>query len=281
MENPLISVIIPAHNNGATIRVAVDSIRGQTYRNLEIIIVDDNSTDDTSEVVRALESEDPRVRYFKLEDNDTDRIDTSLGRNVNAGYSARNHGFTKAQGGFITFQDGDDASLKNRIEIQYRLLSEYNASHITTGWLPFSDELLNTQGDVQVREPKLGPDKLYTLSQETKGLVAKVAPRLNALIPFRYKRLRVINKLFFGSLAPYPGAGNSPLFRREVIEKVRFRKLRDRVWPSFMGRGADRDFNFQVAETFRKSYMFPIPLYMWRVIKQNSRYEGKELEFLK
>lgn len=264
MENPLISVIIPAHNNGATLRVAVDSIRDQTYRNLEIIIVDDNSTDDTPEIAHTLESEDPRVTYFKLEDNDADRINISLGRNVNAGYSARNYGFTKARGELITFQDGDDASLGNRVEMQYRLLSTSDASHITTGWLPFSGELLGTQGDGQMHEPTLGPDELYALSQETKGFVAKIAPSLNALIPFRYKRLRIINKLFFGSLAPYPGAGNSPLFRREVIKKVQFRKLQDRVWPSFMGRGADRDFNFQVAETFKNSYFFDIPLYLWR-----------------
>ncbi len=54
------------------------------------------------------------------------------------------------------------------------------------------------------------------------------------------------------------------MFKREVMEKVQFRKLKDRVWPSFMGRGADRDFNFQVAETFKNSYYFPIALYLWR-----------------
>ena len=77
----------------------------------------------------------------------------------------------------------------------------------------------------------------------------------------------------------YPGTGNSPLFKREVIDKVIFRKLSERIWPSFMGRGADKDFNFQVAETFKNSYHFGIPLYLWRVEKQNPLYkEGVRVE---
>ncbi len=264
MENPLISVIIPAHNNAATIRTAIDSIRNQTYRNIEIIVVDDNSTDSTPHIVHALTKEDSRISYFKLENDDTDRIDYSLNRNVNAGYAARNYGLGKARGEFITFQDGDDASLLNRIELQYRLLAKHRATHLTTGWVPFADDLVGTLGDDRLPEPKLGPEELYALSQTAKGLFAKICPVLNAAIPFHFKRLRIINRLFFGSLKPYPGAGNSPIFTRSVIEKVRFRKLRDRVWPSFMGRGADRDFNFQVAETFKNSYFFDSPLYLWR-----------------
>lgn len=264
MEKPLISVIIPAHNNGATIRTAIDSIRNQTYKNIEILVIDDTSTDDTAKIVRTLVGEDSRIVYYKLDSDDAERIDTSLNRNINAGYSARNFGSKKAHGKLITFQDGDDASLLNRIEVQYALLTKYHATHITTSWLPFSDNLLHTSGNDQMTEPELGPNALYKLSQKSKGLVAKISPSLNAFIPFHYKRLRIINKLFFGSLAPYPGAGNSPLFKREVIEKVRFRKLSDRIWPSFMGRGADRDFNFQVAETFKNSYVFNLPLYLWR-----------------
>jgi glycosyltransferase involved in cell wall biosynthesis len=264
MEQPLISVIVPAHNNERTIRVAVDSIRNQTYKNLEIIVVDDASTDNTADVVKALTQADSRIAYYKLEGDDPDRIDHTLNRNVNAGYSARNYGFSKAHGELITFQDGDDASLLNRIEMQRQLLTTHNATHVTTGWLPFDENLIGTMGNGNTEEKVIGPKDLYKLSQKTKGLIAKMSPSLNAGIPFHFKRLRIITKLFFGSLAPYPGAGNSPLFRREVIEKVQFRKLKDRIWPSFMGRGADRDFNFQVAETFGNSYAFDIPLYLWR-----------------
>ncbi len=110
------------------------------------------------------------------------------------------------------------------------------------------------------------------MSQRSKGFVAKISKKVNQKIPFHTKRKRIINKLFFGSLENYPGASNSPLFRREVIKEVRFRSLKNRVLPSFMGRGADKDFNFQVAETFKNSYIFFIPLYMWRGENQNERY---------
>jgi hypothetical protein len=86
------------------------------------------------------------------------------------------------------------------------------------------------------------------------------------------ERKRIINKLFWNNLDNYPGTGNSPLFTKKVITKVKFRKLKYRIWPSFMGRGADRDFNFEVAETFKNSYVFRIPAYMWRVNNNNSNY---------
>jgi len=262
--NQLISVIIPAHNNASTLEEAVISIVNQTYKNLEILIIDDNSTDNTEVVAQSLEKRDKRIRYFKLKKNDTERVDNLLNRNINAGYSARNFGFTKSSGELITFQDGDDASLLNRIEIQCDLLLKHNATHITTDWIPFSEKLLNTCGEIKTTIPLLNPNQIYEISQYNKGMIAEISPTINSLIPFKYKRLRMVNKLFFGALDPYPGAGNSPLFKKEVFKKVQFRNLKNRIWPSFMGRGADRDFNFQVAETFRNSYFFPIPLYLWR-----------------
>lgn len=267
-KNPLISVIVPTHNNGETIQTAIKSILRQTYTHLEVIVVDDNSTDNTRQVVEAMSKEDPRVQYYALPSDDVERIDPVLKRNTNAGYAARNFGFAKARGELITFQDGDDASLLNRLEIQYNLLAKHDAMHITTECVPFREALVDTKAEYKTDNQDsieiLGPKEIYALSQKAKGLIAKISPHLNASIHFHYKRFRVINKLFFGNLAPYPGAGNSPMFKREVMERVKFRKLKDRVWPSFMGRGADRDFNFQVAETFRKSYHFPIALYLWR-----------------
>lgn len=275
----LITVIIPAHNNADRIGVALESIINQTYANLEIIVVDDNSKDNTKEVIMEFCSRDSRVKYLALTTDDPNRIDPKLKRNINAGYAARNLGLSKASGELITFQDADDASLLNRIEIQYSLINKHKATHVCTDWIPFSqeflskkfliDEYMQTYANKDQTEKIIGPEELYKISQKTKGLVAKISPWLNSIIPFRIKRLRLINRIFFGSLDSYPGAGNSPLFRREVIEKVQFRKLANRVWPSFMGRGADRDFNFQVAETFRNSYIFPIPMYMWHTKSQS------------
>lgn len=275
---PLISVIIPAHNNEATIGDAISSMINQTWKELEILVIDDNSTDNTKNVVLDYVKKDARVFYHSLPFDDPNRIN-KRGRNINAGYMARNYGFEKVKGDYITFQDADDASFLNRIEAQYELLVRHNATHVTLDWQTFDSKLVGKKFNIKqfMEDNKnliVRPDELVALAQESKGIFLKLLPKFAPFVDFEIKRLRVINKLFFGSLESYPGTGNSPLFRREVIEQVQFRKLADRVWPSFMGRGADRDFNLQVAETYKNSYVFFIPMYMWRVNRPNDRYQA-------
>lgn len=285
MNQPLISVIIPTFNVEDTIAAAISSIQNQTYKNLQIIVVDDASTDNTKKVVKEIMQNDTRITLIDS-DNDPNKFDPKLNRNINAGWSARNTGFKIAHGEYITFQDADDASLKNRIEIQFNLLKKYNASHVTLDWFKFDEKYLDEEIDFNKFEKEFtynfkNPDDLYRLARKTIGIIPWLSATINAFIPFHFKRLRIINKLFWGSLAPYPGTGNSPLFKKEVIEKVRFRPLKYRIWPSFMGRGADRDFNFNVAYTFKNSYIFFIPAYMWRMSKDNEKYLGKIEKYLK
>ena len=283
-KNPLISVIIPTHNSAETINAAIESMIFQTYPNLEIIIIDDNSTDNTKEVAENIGKTDPRVVYFSLPFNDPLRFN-KRGRNINAGYMARNYGLEKAHGEWVTFQDADDASLLNRIEVQYDLAKRYNATSICLDWQKYKKGLIGKKLDVnkifkKEKEIIIPKEKITDLAKRTKGLIVPFLGRLNSLIPFELKRLRIINKLFFRTLDPYPGTGNSHLFRREVIKKVKFRALKDRIWPSFMGRGADRDFNFQVAETFKNSFVFFIPLYLWRVKNENPRFTNTIDKFI-
>lgn len=276
MENPLISVIIPAHNNANTISVAIESMVQQTYPNLEIIVVNDNSTDQTEDIVKELSLKYKNVFYYNLPFNDPNRLN-KRGRNINAGYSARNYAFEKIKGEWITFQDADDVSLLNRIEEQHKLATKYQATHLCVDWQQFNPKYLGKKLAVDqiindVSNIMLSPQEILKIKRRSKGIMYSIFGSLNKYIPFEWKRLRGINKLFFGSLESYPGTGNSPLFKREVIEKVKFRQLSGRVWPSFMGRGADRDFNFQVSETFKNSYVFYLPLYLWRQNLQNERY---------
>lgn len=276
INKPLISVIMPVYNCEKTVGVAIRSMLNQTYKNLEVIVVDDASTDGTRAVVEKIATTEPRVKLVQGE-NDPHRFDAKLGRNVNAGYSARNTGFKHVKGDIITFQDADDASLLNRIEIQYDLLIKHSSSHLCIDWVKFDDLYVGKKLNLAAysgNPDMVGPSDLYGMSQRSKGLVAKISTKLNAMVPFHIKRQRIINKLFFGTLENYPGPGNSPMFKREVIDKIQFRPLKDRIWPSFMGRGADKDFNFQVAETFKNSHVVFLPLYLWRVPTQNPRYES-------
>ena len=86
----------------------------QTYRDIELIIVDDCSTDNTREVVCALAQEDPRVRYIRHE--------------INRGAcAARNTGIEAAQGEYIAFQDSDDAWRPEKLERQIAVMNRYDA----------------------------------------------------------------------------------------------------------------------------------------------------------
>lgn len=281
-NEPLISVIIPAHNDAAYIEAAVRSMCNQTWRNLEILVVDDHSTDDTGAIVKKIAAEDPRVQYLSLPFEDPRRIGFR-GVNVNAGYAARNFGFEHAKGEWITFQDADDASVINRIEVQYYLAQKYDALHVSVDWQQFNDALVGKKLDAEKylndESRLISASEITALAKKTKGLLMHSwFPHEH--IPFVIKWFPPTRKLFFAGLDSYPCAGNTPLFKRDVAKKVKFRDVNHRVWPSTRGRGADRDFCFQVAETFGKSIAFKVPLYLWRAGSQNSTYTNPEKDIV-
>mgnify|MGYP003485581254 CR=1 FL=1 len=90
-----ISVIVPAYNTGSKLRECVDSILSQTYKDLEVILVDDCSKDDTFFVMQEYAEKDSRVKVIR----------NSVNRG--AGFS-RNQGIDIATGNYITFVDSDD-----------------------------------------------------------------------------------------------------------------------------------------------------------------------------
>jgi glycosyltransferase involved in cell wall biosynthesis len=108
---PLISVLIPTYNVERFVEAAIRSVMNQTYQSLEIIIVDDCSTDKTYEILQKLAHEDGRIRLYKNEVNK--KIVDTL-----------NFAFTKASGTYIARMDSDDISLPFRIEKQLAILTE-------------------------------------------------------------------------------------------------------------------------------------------------------------
>jgi len=266
-ESPLISVIIPTHNEAPTLEVAVRSIMEQTYKNLEIIVADDWSTDATQQIIKTLVKEDPRIRYIRTPTENQNKTDWR-GTNISVGYDVRNYAMESSRGDWITFQDADDASLLNRVAVQLSLALKYNATLITTGWLPLREDYLRkkldtTKFEKDFPEPSASPKTIAAIAVEAKGLLSGNG-LLNQYIPFEIKK-RLLRPLFWGNLKPYPGADNSMFFKKEVIQKVSFRSRNTRVWPALSGRGVGRDFVFQVAETFQNSFSFLHPLYLWRI----------------
>ena len=107
----LISVIIPTYNRAHVIKRSVQSVLNQTYKNLELIIVDDGSTDNTKEIIDSIN--DKRIVYVKQE---------------NQGASAaRNKGIDLAKGKYIAFQDSDDVWHLDKLEKQINALKQNNA----------------------------------------------------------------------------------------------------------------------------------------------------------
>lgn len=103
----LISVILPTYNRAAFLPGAIESVLGQTYQDIELIIIDDGSTDDTEAVVAPFLN-DQRTRYI---------------RQMNAGAAAaRNHGLSLRQGKYVAFIDSDDTWVRDKLEIQFEIM---------------------------------------------------------------------------------------------------------------------------------------------------------------
>lgn len=109
--NELVSVIIPVYNVEKYLNRCIKSVLGQTYKNLEIILVDDGSTDNSSQICDEYKKIDSRIIVIHKE---------------NGGLSdARNAGINKATGKYITFIDSDDSIEKDMIEYLYLLMKKY------------------------------------------------------------------------------------------------------------------------------------------------------------
>lgn len=108
-----ISVIIPVYNDEKYLKECLNSIIKQTYKNLEIILVDDGSTDGTAEICEHYRDKDERIRVLHKE-------------NEGIGPS-RNAGLAMATGEYVLFVDGDDWITSDHIEGLYNLLKKYNA----------------------------------------------------------------------------------------------------------------------------------------------------------
>lgn len=112
----MITIIIPAYNSEKTIEKCIKSVIMQTYKNIEIIVVDDGSNDKTSIVVKKLQIGDKRIKLLQKKNGGVS--------------SARNLGIKKAKGKFITFIDSDDEILPNMLEKMKEAQEFYDADLI-------------------------------------------------------------------------------------------------------------------------------------------------------
>jgi len=131
---PLVSVIMPARDAAATIGTALDSLSAQSWRALEILVIDNGSSDGTADIVRAKAQADPRIRL----------LDGSAEPGT---YAARNLGMARANGAFLTVLDADDWAHPQRIARQVRTLRRAPGRVVATqtDWVRTTSDLRFTR----------------------------------------------------------------------------------------------------------------------------------------
>lgn len=113
MENPLVSILIPVYNREKWIERCINSIINQTYKNLEIIVYDDGSTDKSIEIINYLAENDNRIRLVLSDKN-------------SGVSSARNKLVEAASGKYIHFCDSDDIMISSQVEIMVNIFENFN-----------------------------------------------------------------------------------------------------------------------------------------------------------
>ena len=125
-HRPKVSVVMSTYNRAHMLPYTIASIQNQTLEDWELIIVDDASTDNTAEVVRAIMHQDKRLRYYRHEKN--------------SGLAAgRNTSFQRASGHYIALQDDDDLSRPSRLEKQAAFLDGHQSIAMVSAGLRLFD----------------------------------------------------------------------------------------------------------------------------------------------
>ncbi|WP_051237922.1 glycosyltransferase family 2 protein [Lacticigenium naphthae] len=147
MEKVVVSIVIPTYNRQDLLLKAIDSLFNQTYRQFEIIVVDDCSTDGTQEALNRLN--DPRVIYMRHT------------QNKGAG-EARNTGIEKAQGEYVAFLDSDDKWLPTKLEKQVHIFEQNDAIGAVYTGVKKADE----GSVISITQPKYRGDILAELMKK-------------------------------------------------------------------------------------------------------------------
>lgn len=127
----LISIVIPVYNCENYLEECIKSLCSQTYKETEIICVDDGSTDSSPEILKKLAEKDSRIKILSQQ-------------NRGAG-AARNYGLSVAKGKYIYFFDADDIAVNNLLELSYKRALETNADIVVFNGYTFTDDDINTK----------------------------------------------------------------------------------------------------------------------------------------
>ncbi len=131
MSQHLVSIVTPVYNAEKFISETIDSIQKQTYKNWELILVDDCSSDSSYDIISEYMKNDKRIRYIKLEKNSGAAV-------------SRNTGIKNARGRFIAFVDSDDIWLPKKLEKQVKYMLEKNIGFTFTSYRYMKEDGIKT-----------------------------------------------------------------------------------------------------------------------------------------
>ena len=125
--NELVSIITPCYNSEKFLDECISSVLNQTYQNWEMLIVDDNSSDNSSILIKSYSKKDERIKPLYLNDN----IGAAM---------ARNKAISKAKGKYLAFLDSDDVWLPKKLEVQTNFMKKNNCSFVFSSYSVISDD---------------------------------------------------------------------------------------------------------------------------------------------
>ena len=157
MNEPLLSVVVPVYNTGEAFLKLYKSIEKDRYKNLEILVVDDGSTDDSLKILRAIAAKDKRMRILCEK---------------NSGASAaRNLALKKANGKYVFFVDSDDDILKTHFTKLTEKFEKEGAGLVSCGYRyhrVYNDKSHDTYTNPPIRRKPSDTDLSYVLHQDVK-----------------------------------------------------------------------------------------------------------------
>lgn len=132
---PLVSIIVPVYNAEETVGRCIDSILGQTYKDFELLLLDDGSTDTSGDICRAYAGKDGRIRVLHKE---------------NSGVSdTRNQGIAMAEGEYLQFLDSDDWITRDATETFVHIAMEYQCDMVIADFYRVIGERFSQKGDIE------------------------------------------------------------------------------------------------------------------------------------
>ncbi|KQU17157.1 glycosyl transferase [Bacillus sp. Leaf13] len=161
-SRPLVSVITPSYNSSSFIKETIKSVQDQSYSNWEMIIVDDQSKDDSIHVIKSYTERDPRIKLI------------SLTQNVGAA-RARNVAIKEAKGNYIAFLDSDDLWMSTKLEEQVTFMQKGNLAFSFTSYTLMDEE--GNPLDIEVKAPKT-VDYYNLIGNTTIGCLTVMLDRL-------------------------------------------------------------------------------------------------------